>query len=164
MVLSAFFAALMAVCAWLSIPLGDVALTMQTFGVFLTLRLLGGKWGTMSIGLYLALGAVGMPVFSGFQGGVGVLLGVTGGYLWGFLLAGLVYWALQGLSRRAGMALGLMACYLCGTLWFGFWTGGAGIWVAILRCVVPYVLPDLGKLVLADVLGRRLERAYRFCK
>lgn len=164
MVLCALFAALTAVCAWLSIPLGGLALTMQTFAVFLTLRLLGGKWGTASIGLYLALGAVGMPVFSGFQGGIGALLGVTGGYLWGFLLAGLIYWALEKLSCRAGMVLGLAACYLCGTLWFGFWAGTAGIWVALLRCVVPYVLPDLGKLALADALGRRLKRAYRFCK
>ena len=76
MALCALFAALLAVCAWLAIPVGDTAFTMQTFGVLLTLGLLGGRWGSVSILLYLLLGLVGLPVFSGFQGGFGVLLGV----------------------------------------------------------------------------------------
>ena len=76
---AALFAALTAICAWISIPVADIGFTMQTFGVFLTLGVLGGKWGTVSILIYLLLGAVGMPVFSGFRGGMGMLLGVTGG-------------------------------------------------------------------------------------
>ena len=67
----------MAVCAWISIPFGYIAFTMQTFAVMLALFTLGGKWGTASVFVYLLLGAVGLPVFSGFQGGLGVLLGVT---------------------------------------------------------------------------------------
>ena len=85
MTLCALFGALIALCSWLCVPIGDIAFTMQTFAVFLTLGLLGGKWGTVTILVYLLLGAVGMPVFTAFRGGIGVLAGVTGGYLWGFL-------------------------------------------------------------------------------
>lgn len=157
MTLSALFAALTVVCAWISIPVGDIAFTMQTFAVFLALGLLGGKWGTVSILIYLLLGAVGMPVFSGFQGGFGVLLGVTGGYLWGFLFSGLIYWTLERLGRPCAMAAGLAVCYLCGSLWFLYWSGG-GIGLVLLRCVVPYLIPDAIKLALALRLSRRLSK------
>ena len=157
MVLCGLFAAMLAICAWLAIPAGDIAVTMQTFGVFLALGLLGGKWGTVSILIYLLLGAVGMPVFSGFQGGFGVLLGVTGGYLWGFLASGLVYWALERLGKLPAMIGGLLACYACGSLWFLYWSGG-GLGFVLLRCVVPYIIPDAVKIGLACSLSRRLHK------
>ena len=157
MVRCALFAALLAVCAWLSVPIGDIAFTMQTFGVFLALGVLGGKWGSISILIYLALGAVGMPVFAGFRGGLGVLLGVTGGYIWGFLATGLVYWGLEKLNKPLAMGLGLGACYVCGCLWFSVYAGGAGFVGAVVKCVVPYLIPDLCKLVLAERLARRLK-------
>ena len=160
MVRCALFAALMAVCAWLSIPTPDIAFTMQTFGVFLALGVLGGKWGTVSILIYLALGAVGMPVFSGFRGGAGVLLGVTGGYIWGFLATGLVYWLLERLNRTLALAGGLAACYLCGCLWFSLYAGG-GIGLILLRCVVPYLIPDGIKLWLAYTLSKRLQKVIK---
>ena len=157
MTLSALFAARTAVCAWISIPVGDIAFTMQTFAIFLALGLLGGKWGTVSILIYLLLGAVGMPVFSGFQGGFGALLGVTGGYLWGFLFSGLAYWALERLGSLPAMIAGQLVCYLCGSLWFLHWSGG-GIGLVLLRCVVPYLIPDTIKLALALRLSRRLSK------
>ena len=157
MVRCGLFAALLAICAWLSIPVGDIAVTMQTFGIFLALGLLGGKWGTVSILIYLLLGAVGMPVFSGFQGGFGVLVGVTGGYLWGFLTSGLVYWALERLGKLPAMIGGLLACYACGSLWFLYWSGG-GLGFVLLRCVVPYIIPDAVKIGLAYSLSRRLHK------
>lgn len=157
MMLSSLFAALLAICAWLSIPVGDIAVTMQTFGVFLALGLLGGRWGTVSILIYLLLGAVGMPVFSGFQGGFGVLLGATGGYLWGFLVSGLLYWTLERFGKLPAMIAGLLACYVCGSLWFLYWSGGGLIFV-LLRCVVPYLIPDALKLGLACTLSRRLSK------
>ena len=154
---SALFSALTAVCAWISIPVGEIAFTMQTFAVFLSLGLLGGKWGTVSIFTYLLLGMAGMPVFSGFQGGFGVLLGVTGGYLWGFLFSGLTYWALERTGRLPAMLAGLGVCYLCGTVWFLHWSGG-GLGLDLLRCVVPYQIPDAVKLALALRLTRRLSK------
>ena len=157
MTLSALFAALTAVCAWISIPIGDIAFTMQTFAVFLSLGLLGGKWGTVSILIYLLLGTAGMPVFSTFQGGFGVLLGSTGGYLWGFLFSGLTYWLLEKLSKPFAAAMGMAICYLCGTVWFLHWSGG-GAGLVLLRCVVPYLIPDAAKLILALRLSRRLSK------
>ena len=77
-------AALIAVCAWISIP-ADVPFTLQTFAIFAVCGLLGGKRGTVSVLVYLLLGAVGVPVFSGMRGGIGVLAGPTGGFLWGYL-------------------------------------------------------------------------------
>ena len=157
MVRASLFAGAMAVCAWLAVPISDIGFTMQTFGVFLALGLLGGKWGTVSIGIYLLMGLVGLPVFSGFRGGPGMLLGVTGGYLWGFLLSGLVYWALEWFGRLPAMVGGLIICYACGTLWFLQYSGG-GLALVLLRCVVPYLIPDGIKIFLAWSLSRRLYR------
>ena len=157
MVRSSLFAGAMAICAWLAVPISDIGFTMQTFGVFLALGLLGGKWGTVSIGIYLLMGLVGLPVFSGFRGGPGILLGVTGGYLWGFLASGFAYWVLERFGRLPAMVGGLFACYVCGTLWFLQYSGG-GIALVLLRCVVPYLIPDAIKLGLAWSLSRRIAR------
>ncbi len=154
----ALCAALMAVCAWIALPVGSIALSLQTFGVFLTLGLLGGRRGTMSIFVYLLLGAVGLPVFSGFRGGIGILLGPTGGYLWGFLLAGLAYWILENrVPSWFAMALGMGACYICGTVWFYIGYGQTGLWTVVMQCVAPFLLPDAMKLLGADVLSKKLK-------
>ena len=90
MVLSALFAALLCICAWISLPLGALTFTLQTFAIFLALLTLGGKWGSVSILVYIFLGAMGLPVFSGFQGGLGALFGPTGGCIFGFMLTALL--------------------------------------------------------------------------
>lgn len=150
--------ALMAVCAWICLPLGEVAVTMQSFGVFLTLCLLGGSKGTAAFSAYLILGAVGLPVFSGFRGGFGVLLGPTGGYLWGFLLACLLFWLLERrLPKTMLLILGQLLCYLCGTAWYLFAYAPGGFWPAVLVCVVPYLLPDALKLSLALGIAGRIK-------
>lgn len=163
----ALMAAVLTLCAWLALPLGPALFTLQTFGIFAALVLLGGRRGTLTILLYLFLGVVGLPVFSGFSAGAGVLLGPTGGYLLGFLALGLVYW---GLTARLGqrlavqvlaLLLGLAACYGFGTAWFLLvYTGGGGATLrsALTLCVVPYVLPDLLKLALALLVARRVGR------
>lgn len=155
----ALFGALMAVCAWLAVPVGDIAVSLQTFAVFLTLGLLGGKLGTAAILVYLCLGAMGLPVFTGFQGGFGVLLGPTGGYLWGFLTAGLLYWALEGrVPMWIAMVLGLLCCYAVGTGWYYCIYTQGGLWAVLLKCVVPYVIPDAIKITLALTLVNKLKR------
>ena len=158
--------ALLCICAWLSVPFGDVRITMQTFGVFLCLGLLGGKWGTVSVFLYIALGAVGLPVFSGFRGGLGALLDVTGGYLTGFLVMALVYWLLTAVFgkkvRLIGLVLGLILCYGFGTLWYWkmYLSRGysAAFWVVAAKCVLPFIIPDGIKLALAWFLTGRMKR------
>ncbi len=157
MVLSSLFAALIAVCAWISIPIPPVAFTLQTFGVLMALGVLGGKWGTVSILLYLALGIVGLPVFAGFRGGAGALLDATGGFLWGFLLGGLVYWRTERLGKPLALVLCQLTCYVCGCLWFARWAG-CTLTAAALACVVPYVVPDVLKLWLAHRVSRQLVR------
>ena len=167
LVLIALFAALMALCAWVTVPYA-VPFTMQTFGVFLALLLLGGKRGTICMAVYLLLGAVGLPVFSGFRGGVGALVGSTGGYLIGFIVSALLMWALSGFARKsrwtlaASMALSLAACYAFGTAWFVIVSVRAGkamtVGAALSMCVLPYIVPDAAKLWLACVLARRLKK------
>ena len=157
MVRCGLFAALLALCAWLSVPVGSTVFTLQTFGVFLTLLVLGGKLGSASIGGYILLGAVGLPVFSGFRGGIGVLAGVTGGYLWGFLLACFAYRVLERYGKLPAMIAGQITCYVCGCLWFYLYAGG-GLLLIIGRCVLPYLIPDAIKIALAYMLTRRLAR------
>ncbi len=99
MTLIAMFAAIMAVCSWISIP-APVPFTLQTMAVFLAVGLLGGKRGTIAVAIYILLGAVGLPVFAGFSGGLGTLLGLTGGYIFGFL----AYVGLSPYFRRRHLA------------------------------------------------------------
>ena len=165
----AVMAALLAICAWLTVP-AAVPFTMQTFGVFLALKLLGGKKGTLAILVYILLGAAGLPVFSSFKGGLSALAGPTGGYIIGFLLTGLLYLAaarLEKNARREDVVLfaGLLLCYLFGTLWFLHVMSGQGkaytFFEGLSLCVLPYLIPDLVKLLLADLLSRRLKKLLR---
>ena len=170
MVYVALFAVLMAVCAWISVP-AAVPFTMQTFAVFLAVGVLGGRRGTLAVAVYILMGAVGMPVFSHFTGGLGVLFQATGGYILGFLLTALILWGAEALCktkpwvRVTAMVLGLLACYAFGTLWFVVLysrnTGAIGFGTALLWCVVPYIIPDLVKLALALTLTRRLRTALK---
>ncbi len=164
----AMTAAVLCVCSWLTIP-AAVPFTMQTFAVYCALLLLGGKRGLLAIGLYILLGLVGLPVFSGFRGGPGHLLGLTGGYIIGFLFTGLGYLLMEGklrslsfLPRIALLALDLVPCYLVGTLWFVAVSrlngSGIGFISALTLCVLPYVLPDLLKVLLAERVCRRVRR------
>lgn len=154
----ALFAALLTVCAWLCIPLGSVTFTLQSLGLLLCLGVMGGKWGCISIGLYLALGAVGLPVFSGFRGGAAALLGPTGGFLWGFGLGALAYWAAEKLGRLPAMVLCQLVCYGCGLGWFLIYAPGTSLWGAALITIVPYLIPDICKLLLAHRLSIRFAR------
>lgn len=171
-VFTAMFSALTAVCAWVQIPafFGLVPFTMQTFGVFAALLFLGGKYGSLSVAVYLLLGLSGVPVFSGFRGGVGVLAGVTGGYITGFLLGALAYWGLEALfcrksrfslpARIFALTVCLLVCYLFGTCWFALLHEGALNAVtfggALSTCVLPFLIPDLIKMSLALLLHKKL--------
>lgn len=159
MVLCSLFAALMAICAWIAVPIPPVAFTLQTLGVLLALGILGGKRGFCSVALYLLLGFVGLPVFSGFRGGISVLIGPTGGFLWGFLAMAACYWLLQRYGTLTAMAVGQLACYVCGCWWFTVYAPGTGFAAAALACVVPYLVPDVLKLALAYSLSGRIRRS-----
>ena len=163
----ALFAVLMAVCAWITIPM-TVPFTLQIFAVFAALVTLGGRRGTYAVVVYLLLGAVGLPVGAGFQGGLGWLLGTTGGYIVGFLCIALLYWLLTAKLGEslpvviAACVLGLALCYAFGTAWFmavyARTSGPVGVMTALGWCVFPYIIPDLVKLVLAVLLSRRVKQ------
>lgn len=158
MVLSALFAALLAICAWISLPIGAFRFTLQTFGLFLALLTLSGKWGSVTVFVYLTLGLVGLPVFSGFHGGIGVLMGPTGGFLIGFMLTALLYWLVtfflgqKFYVRLFAAIFGLLLCYLFGWLWFCRFAA-----MDFFTWCIPYLLPDGCKLALAFFLSRRLR-------
>lgn len=165
MALCGLFAALLALCAWISVPGAGVVFTLQTFGVALTLLLLGGKQGTLAVFVYLLLGVVGLPVFTGFQGGIGTLLNVTGGYIVGFLIWALLYWLITAVApkkRVLAMVAGLLVCYAFGSAWFYtlYLQSGSviGLGAFLLKCLVPYLLPDAAKVSLAFLLASRLKR------
>lgn len=169
-VYTGIFAVLLAICSWIAVPT-VIPFTLQTFGVFLTLLLLGGKYGTITICIYLLLGAVGIPVFSNFGAGLGYLLGSTGGYAAGFIFIGLSVWLFETLWGRkpfaqiVSMLLGLALCYAFGTLWFlhvSMNSGNtSGLLTTLTMCVFPFIIPDLLKLAFAFAISRRL---YPFLK
>ena len=170
-VFTALGVALIAVCAQIAVPVPPVPFTMQTFAVSLLPALLGWRWSAAAGLVYLALGAVGAPVFSGLRGGFDILLGPTGGYLLSYapemLLTGLLLEKTGGSfwGRCAAMAAGLLLCYGLGTAWYAAVysarTGAVTFWAALTVCVLPYVLPDLAKLALAAWLSPRLKKAIR---
>lgn len=164
------FAALLAVCSWISVPT-PVPFTLQTFAVMLAVGILGGHRGTITVLVYILLAAVGAPVLAGFTGGVGVLLGSTGGYILGFLLTALIMWGIErvwgnGRMQLAfGMAAGMTVCYIFGTVWFvAVYTrtgGEISFWGAFMTCVLPYLIPDAVKAALALEISMRLRRYVR---
>lgn len=161
------FAVLIAVCSWLSIP-SAVPFTMQTFGVCLTLLLLGGKGGTAAVLVYLFMGTIGLPVFHGFTGGLGVLMSPSGGFLLGFAAMAGAYWIITHVSKNkpfskaVGIAAGMTVCYFAGTLWFAvLYTEGTGtvnVGAVLGVCVLPFIVPDMIKILLAFYLTKRIHR------
>ena len=159
---AALMAAVTCVLAPLAIPIGPVPISLTTLAVYFSLYLLGGRWGTVSCLVYVLLGAAGLPVFSGFTGGLGKLAGPTGGYIIGFLpMALLAGWAISRFQSRwlhlAGMAAGTAVCYALGTLWFCFVSGSAPL-AALSLCVFPFIPGDLAKMAAALLLGPAIRR------
>lgn len=163
----ALSAALIAVCSWISIPT-TVPFTLQTFAVCLVTALLGTKRGIFAVIVYICLGAVGFPVFSGFKGGFGVLLGTTGGYIIGFIFTALIVGlVVDKLGRSipvmaAAMVIGIAVCYIFGTAWFMLvytsQTGTVGLMTVLGWCVFPFIIPDIIKIVVATILADRLHK------
>lgn len=166
-VMTGVMAALLAVLSQVSIPMpSGVPATLQTFAVALCGFLLGPAFGTLSVGVYLALGAVGVPVLAGFCGGIGFFLGMTGGFLWGFLPMAF----LCGLGMRLGRKIiavplglaGLLLCHLCGAAQFAV-VMAVPFWQAFLTACAPYLIKDVVSVVLAFfaavAVGASLKKA-----
>ncbi len=165
LVFCALFAALTAVASQLSIPIGPVPINLATLAVFLAGGVLGARYGAVSQGVYLLIGAAGLPVFANFKAGVAALAGPTGGYLIGYVAAA---WLIGLLCSRFGrkpaklagiLCTGLALCYLLGTAWFIFVTK-SGLWSALTLCVLPFLIGDAVKIAAAVVLIPRLHKIW----
>jgi biotin transport system substrate-specific component len=153
-VYASLMAALIAAGAFISIPIGPVPLVMQNFFVLLSGVLLGKKWGTAGVGVYLLAGILGLPVFAGGTGGIGRIVGPTGGYLLGYLPAVFV----TGLISEAGakikwmelpaMAAGMVVVYAIGVPWLKMVTG-LTLDKALALGLYPFLLGDALKIAAA---------------
>ncbi len=172
---SAIFAAIIAVLAQLSIPLpGGVPLTLQTLAVMLAGVILGAKNGCIAVIIYILLGAVGLPVYAGFKGGLSTILGPTGGFIVSFWTISLCAGLGMRFGSRAkrnldslklyyffiaiGILIGAVCNYIIGVVWFSTVTGNTSL-NAIKLCVLPFVVTDLIKIVLATALGPMLRNS-----
>lgn len=161
------FTALIAICSWISIPT-EIPFSLQTFAVFLAVAILGGKRGTLSVVAYVLLGAIGVPVFAEFTGGIDIIMRNTGGYIIGFIFTALIMWMMESIFGRnlwvqgISMVLGMAACYAVGTAWFMFIymrdTGAVGLSTVIGWCVIPFIIPDAVKIALALTLSSTLQK------
>lgn len=163
----AVMAAVLAVVSPFALFLGPVPVSLCTLGICLSAYALGGRRCVLAVLVYVLLGSAGMPVFSGFTGGAGKLLGPTGGYILGYLLlAAVTGWTVEHSERRwihaVGMAVGTALLYLLGTVWYCF-QAGQEVNAAVSLCVLPFLPGDVAKILCACVMGpslrNKLEKA-----
>lgn len=154
------FTALLAAGSWISIPFVPVPITLQTLFLFLAGGVMG-RYAVAPVSLYLAMGAMNLPVFHGGSAGIGVFLGPTGGYLAGFLpaalLSGLGFERKPPVLRWSGMAAGLVALYTCGVAWLSI-SSGLAIPIAVILGVLPFIPGDILKAAAAYAVTVRMER------
>ena len=178
-VIIAVSAALITICSWISIPIGAVPFTLQTMAIIAVLMTIGGTRGACAVGVYLLLGLIGVPVFSGFKGGPQAIIGPTGGFLVGFAVASLVWIIIEKLlkaklSSPAGKRIlyGVinaivfeLIMYTIGVIWFivvyGAQTGPIGLGAVLSMCVIPFIIPDIVKLIVAAIIGERAAKIVR---
>ena len=171
----ALFSAVLCVIApfTIPVPVSPVPLSISTFVIYLAAVLLGAKQSALCVLVYLLLGMVGLPVFSGFSGGIGVLLGPTGGYLMGYIPCALIVgWLVEtqcfgklfGSGKRfaknaLAMTIGTLVCYVFGTMWFlVIMNGNYTAIQALLVCVVPYLVFDFIKILAAAAVAGPVKR------
>ena len=176
LVLCAFCAAVTCILAPISVPLaGEVPISLATFAVLLSGILLGGRLGALSQLIYVLLGSVGVPVFAGWTGGIGITLGMTGGYIIGYIpmafIAGFLYfrfgWNSSGFRKYAAMFISMFIAtavlYLIGTAWFIAQTKMT-LAASMAACVIPFLPGDLIKIIavmlVAPPIETALKRAY----
>lgn len=156
--------ALICVLAPLSIQLpGQVPISLTLMAIYFTVYLLGGAKGTVCVVLYLLLGMIGLPVFSGFTGGLGKLAGPTGGYLIGFIFTAAICGGALWLGKGKiwvyviGMVLGCAVAYLFGTFWFMF-SMGTSMKYTLSVCVIPFIPFDIAKIVAVAIVGTLVKK------
>lgn len=163
MAVTALMTAVMCVLGPLTVPIGAVPISLANFVICLTAWLLGPKFGTLSVAVYLCIGLIGVPVFSGYGAGLAKIAGPTGGYLVGYLLLALIGGLFIEKSNGnpvvsgIGLVLGDAACYVLGTAWFVFQMQ-CELGYALSVCVYPFIALDLAKIVVSCVVGALLRK------
>lgn len=165
LILYSLFAALTAILSQISIPLPftPVPINLATLSVLLSGAILGKNGGAISQLVYVLLGAIGLPVFAKFSSGIQIILGPTGGYIIGYIIAAFIVgmitekYAKSMITYIISMIVGIIACYILGTSWFIHVTG-SGLITALTMCVFPFIIGDLIKIVLGSFLVKRLRK------
>lgn len=145
------------------LPFSPIPISLGTFAIYLTANILGMKRSFISVALYLLLGFAGLPVFTGFTGGVGRLLGPTGGYLIGYLFIALICgyftdkWNNNVLWHLLGMLLGTVVCYAIGTIWLSY-QASLTFFAALSAGVLPFIPGDIIKLIIATTIGHQVRK------
>lgn len=152
----------------LPIPVSPVPISLVTFMIYLSVYIMGMRYATISCLLYLLIGFIGLPVFSGFTGGIGRMFGPTGGYMIGYVLMTIISgffikrWITKRVLHMVGMVLGTIICYLFGTIWLSIQVG-MSFYAALGTGVVPFLIGDSIKIIMAVSIGpvirKRLKRA-----
>ena len=161
---SAMGTVIIILCSWISIPT-LVPITMQTFGVFLVSLVLGKRRTMFSLLGYCLLGVVGLPVFAGFKSGAAVLAGPTGGFILGLFAVPIIMGYFQYKNYEKWMfpaiIIGIMAMYIAGTLWYVviYNQGNVDFKSAVSVCIVPFIIPDLIKCILATMCAKKLKKS-----
>lgn len=162
MIVSAIFAAVISAFSVMSIPVGPVSITMGVFGILLASLILPTAQSILSVLIFIMCGAVGIPVFSGMRGGIGVLLGETGGYIWSYLfMTAFCSLACRKTKKMQtkffACVFSVIICYVFGTLQFSFLTGRS-IEESFVLCVIPFIPFDIAKIIFACVLSEKIKK------
>lgn len=161
----AMMTALMCIFGPMSVPIGPIPISLTNLILYFAIYLIGTKGTSLAYIVYLLIGVVGLPVFSGYQGGIGKLAGPTGGYLIGFILliiaSGIAFEKAPEKLRIpvtiAGMIVGTFFAYLFGTIWFVYQMD-CEVSYALTVCVFPFIPFDLAKIVIATILGMAVRK------
>ena len=162
MIYCSMFACIIVILAQVQITLPSlVPLTLQTLGIYLTAILLKPRLALITSLVYVLMGAIGLPVFTGFSGGIGILLGPTGGYIYSFPLMALIISMVINhhttvLFKIIAMILGTLICYLIGTLWF-MYVMQMSLVPSLIACVLPFLPGDAIKIIIAAFLSNKLK-------
>jgi len=155
---TALLASILSITAPFSFPIGTVPITLATFAIYLIGGITRKVQGLLVVAIYIALGAIGLPIFSSFKGGIGVMIGPTGGFILGYLPCVLIISLLTSINKKTiwlypvSMVAGTIICYLVGTIWFMV-VMRASFTYAIKICVLPFLLFDTIKIIIASIVS-----------
>ena len=159
----ALFVAFISICSQIAIYIGPVPISMSLFAIFMASLLLGMKYGTISVIVYILLGITGIPVFAGARGGFAIILGPTGGFLIGYILCALIvgFVSSRFINKKIymgiGMIISVIVCYIPGILWHYIITGNT-IFMSLKLCVIPFIPGDVIKIIISLILYSKISK------